>query len=144
MQNWLKQVPAVDTFNLLDLFQIEQHNGCWAGIWPYAECDAGFPIFPLCHRRVIERMLTLPVAYRRSGSLMKDIIAREWPELLELPINRPVGMLRLSLAINKTLSRILKASRNIHVRIVKALRDPSWAISRTVDRIRQLFANRNI
>jgi hypothetical protein len=92
-------------------------------------------------------MLTLPIPYRRSGALMKDIIAHEWPQLLELPINKPVGMLRLSLAIKETPARIvrtIRALKQIRVRIVKAMKDPAWAIRRTVDRIRQLLINRNI
>jgi hypothetical protein len=138
VRNWLKQVPASDTFNLLDLFYIEQHKGCHSGIWPYSECDAGFAIFPLCHRGVIERMLTLPINYRRSGSLMKDIIAREWRQLLELPINRPVGSLRFLMAAEKK----MKVIRKNRARIVKAMKDPAWAISRSIDRVHQFLGSR--
>jgi hypothetical protein len=85
--------------------------GGWAGVLPYAECDPGFPIFPLCHRRVVELMLTLPAPYRRSGRLARDIILREWPELLEWPVNEPIGTTRLVLAAKKALHQGKRALR---------------------------------
>ncbi len=100
---WLDDVPADNALRVLDLFFVEQDMGGWAGILPYAECDPGFPIFPLCHRRIVEHMLTLPLSYRRSGRLGWDIIEREWPELLEWPINQPIGVTRLVLAARKAI-----------------------------------------
>jgi hypothetical protein len=91
---WLDEVPAKDALQLLDMQYLEQRVGCWAGVWPYAECDLGFTMFPLCHRRVIERMLTLPASYRRSGQLSRDIIALEWPELLKWRFNATPRMKR--------------------------------------------------
>jgi hypothetical protein len=64
-------------------------------------------------------MLTLPAQYRRSGRLGRDVIAREWPELLDWPINEPIGVARLLLA----------AKRAIH-RGKVALRDPQAALAR--------------
>lgn len=108
---WLDTVPAANALQILDLFFVEEDMGGWAGVLPYAECDPGFPIFPLCHRRVVERMLTLPVAYRRAGRLARDIIAREWPALLDWPINEPIGATRLVLAAQRALHRGKKALR---------------------------------
>lgn len=100
---WLDAVPATHALQVLDLFFVEQDVGGWAGVVAYAECDPGFPIFPLSHRRVVERMLTLPVSYRRSGRLARDIIAREWPELLAWPINEPIGTMRLMMAARRAI-----------------------------------------
>jgi len=123
LQRWLETVPAADAIQLLDLFYIEQRMGCWAGIWPYAQSgNPGFMMFPMCHREIIERMLTLPISYRRSDVLLRDIIAREWPELLEWPFNKPFGLLHISLAVNRT-RRFFG----------KALRDPR----RAADKIRE-------
>lgn len=102
---WLQEVPAANALQVLDLFFVEQDMGGWAGIVPYAECDPGFMIFPLCHRRAVQRMLTLPAQYRRSGRLGRDVIAREWPELLEWPINQPMGAARLLLAAKRAIQR---------------------------------------
>jgi hypothetical protein len=104
-QAWLAGLPPANAFQTLDLFFIEQDMGGWAGILPYAECDPGYPIFPLCHRRVVQHMLTLPSFYRRSGQLARDVIAREWPELLGWPINEPIGATRLMVAIRGALHR---------------------------------------
>jgi len=107
VKRWLETVPAGNAFNILDLYEIEQRLGCWGGIWPYAESrDPGFIIFPMCHREIIERMITLPADYRLSGTLMKDIINAEWPELVAWPFNRPTGLMHASLAIRRARRRL--------------------------------------
>jgi hypothetical protein len=133
-QNWLATVPADNAFHVLDLFEIEQRLGCWGGIWPYAEGgNPGFILFPLCHREVIERMITLPMEYRLSGALMKDVIASEWPELLAWPFNRPIGFMRAVLAARRARCSLSQYS----ARIRKVVRNPEIA----VDRIRQRFSH---
>jgi len=113
MRAWLATVPAETVLQTVDLFFLEQRIGCWAGVWPYAECDPGFTMFPVCHRRAVERMLTLPASYRNSNDLLaRDIISREWPELLDWPINRPVGSFRLLLGARKTLQKAARAARH--------------------------------
>jgi hypothetical protein len=103
IKQWLETVPVDNAFHILDLFEIEQRLGCWAGVWSYAECDGpGFVLFPMCHREIIERMMTLPADVRISGTLMKQIIEAEWPELLAWPFNKAVGFKRVSLAVRRT------------------------------------------
>jgi hypothetical protein len=116
---WLASLPTANAFDVLDLFMIEQDMGGWASVVQYAESDAGFAIFPLCHRGILERMLGLPGSYRRSGNLPRDIIAREWPELLEWPINRPIGATRM-------LFRMKRAIR----RAALTWRDPAAAVAK--------------
>jgi hypothetical protein len=125
IRHWLETVPAADAIQLLDLFLIEQRLGCWGGIWPYAESgDTGFITFPICHREIIERMLTLPTQYRRSGALARDVINREWPELLAWPFNEPIGFMHVSLAAYRTRALVSKAMRN-----------PPWAMKRIWERL---------
>jgi len=109
---WLRTAPVANTLELLDLFYIEQRLGCWAGVWPYAECDSGFVVFPMCHRVVVEHMRGLPVPLRRSGALMETIIAREWPELLEWPFNKPVGLQRIAAEIENMRGKVMVAVHN--------------------------------
>lgn len=110
LRRWLESAPKMNTFQLLDLFFVEQEMGAWAGILPYAEGgDPGFLLYPMCHREVVTRMMTLPTEYRRNGYLqyerprrgtppfMKEIISKEWPELLEWPFNTPVGTMKILL-----------------------------------------------
>jgi len=115
-REWLRTVPAANALQLLDLFSIEQDLGCWAGILPYAECDPGFQLFPLNHRRIIELMLRLPNAYRRAGHLQRDVIAQEWPELLLWPFNEFVGTGRLEFRARRALRRTLAKLREpLHI-----------------------------
>jgi len=113
---WLQSAPTTNALHMIALFLLEQDCGCWAGVWPYAECDSGYDLFPLCHRGIVEAILRLPASYRRSGRLQRDVIAREWPELLAWPFNRPVGLGQ----------RILRAKRTVRRRIGQILRDPRW------------------
>ena len=103
---WLDAVPTANALEILDLFMIEQDMGGWASIVQYAQCDPGFSIFPLCHRDVVQRLLTLPVSYRRSGHLPLDVISREWPDLLAWPINEPIGSIRLLLAAKIAIRKV--------------------------------------
>jgi hypothetical protein len=105
---WLQTQRAGNALQLLDLFMVEQDMGCWAGVWPYGECDASYDLFPLCHRRIVERMFGLPADYRRSGQLPRDIIAREWPELLAWPFNKPVRFSRLLPRARRAFQRHLR------------------------------------
>jgi hypothetical protein len=109
---WLRTAPVANTLELLDLFYLEQRLGCWAGVWPYAECDPGFVVFPMCHRAIVEHMRRLPVSFRRSGALMETIIAQEWPELLEWPFNKPVGLHRIVAEIEKMRRRVIALVRH--------------------------------
>lgn len=102
---WLDSVPSANAHDILDLFMIEQDMGGWASVIQYAECDPGFAIFPLSHRAIVERMLGLPASYRRAGRLPRDIIALEWPALLEWPINQPIGATRLWFRMKRAINR---------------------------------------
>jgi hypothetical protein len=155
LKRWLDTVPSTDPFHILDLFCLEQRIGGWQGMLPYAEArDPGFQLLPVCHREIITRMLTLPTEYRRLGflscrvahvgpaPLMKEIIEREWPELLEFPINKPIGLLRMSLAVRRYRSKLAfqadRAWRGLgyHAgRVEKALRNPGWAVKRIWNRL---------
>lgn len=102
---WFQSVPSSDPLQIQDLSYIEQRLGCWAGVFAYAECEPGFVVFPMCHRDIIEQMLRLPVDYRRAGQLPRDIIAREWPALLEWPINQAIGGTRLFFRLKKAMRK---------------------------------------
>jgi hypothetical protein len=65
--------------------------------------------FPMCHRAIVERMRRLPAPFRRSGALMETIIAREWPELLDWPFNKLVGLQRVGAELGKIRRRVIAA-----------------------------------
>lgn len=120
LQKWLETVPADNALQILDIFYLEQRLGCWGGVFPYSEGgNPGPVIFPMCHREVIERMLTLPLQYILSGfylyelthtgppPFMQAIIEREWPELLAWPFNKPTGLMRLALAARRARRKLM-------------------------------------
>lgn len=125
MDAWLDDANkvALDAFQLLDLYFVEQGVGCWAGVWSYAETAARYQSFPLAHRHIVEAMMRLPVELRRSGSLPELVIQREWPELLAFPFNQPSPALRVQ-----------QAASTMVTMVAKAMRDPGKAVSRLVRR----------
>jgi hypothetical protein len=130
-QKWLARLPFLEPDRILDFLYLEQRLGCWAGIMPYGVAEDGqFQVFPLCHREIIELMLALPRSYRWNGSLPIDIIRREWPELLEYPINTPMGMQRAWAAVERVKT---SATRNVAY-LMKAVRNPDWAIQKVIER----------
>jgi len=132
LQRWLDSIPAVNAFQILDLYYIEQRMGCWGGNLHYAESpDPGFIIYPMCHRDIIEKMVTLPEEYRLSGALMRDVITREWPDLLAWPFNRPVGWKRVVHEARNS-RRKLERQRS---RVARAVRNPGYAVIRFAERI---------
>lgn len=100
---WRAGAPDTDRLRLLDLLYLENRTGCWAG--PSSYMDGGLPsIFLLNRRDIVDVMLRLPTEYKRAARFSRDLIAREWPELLEIPFNTPPAALRL----RRTMRRIVK------------------------------------
>ena len=109
-QGWLDGLPVTNTLRILDMMLIELFLGGWAGLLPYADpVSTAFRVYPLCHRETLERLMRLPTPYRRSQSLTADVCKREWPELLTVPFNEPVGHKRLLAAAGKNVHRAKKA-----------------------------------
>lgn len=111
---WLDSLPCRDVLLTLNLFYLEQRLGCWAGVLPYGYAQDGrFMIFPLCHRDIIEAMLSQPSKVGTTDLLQRRIMEREWPELLEYPFNRPRGLQSLGMAWMRTRGRIVRKLRKI-------------------------------
>ena len=94
---WQQNAGAPDSLALLDLAYIENALACWAGIWPYAEFSGpGFTVFPMCHREIIDLILSLPERTRTDETFMRIVIHRQWPELLDWPINTTPRRVRVT------------------------------------------------
>ena len=94
---WLRALPTRNMITVMDLVYAEQSGGCWAGVIEYAE--DGYSLLrlaPMCHTEIIRTLMSLPEAYRRADGFEHDLLAAQWPELLEFPINDqlPVGRVR--------------------------------------------------
>jgi hypothetical protein len=132
-QEWLAGLSFLEPDRILDFFYLEQRLGCWAGIIPYGVAEDGqCLVFPLCHREIIALMLALPHRYRWNGALPIDIVRREWPELLEYPINTPLGIQRAWVAVERGKTG---ASRNL-ARLMKGACNPGWAVRKVIERMR--------
>ena len=102
-ERWLAELPIRDALLTLDLFYLEQRVACYSSPSRYGYVSAAVMMYPLAHRASIEAMLRLPADYKRREQLHKDIIAREWPELLSVPLNEDMGWRRVKNQVRRIL-----------------------------------------
>jgi len=93
-QQWLENLPVKNTLFIWGLLYNELFNGCWFGPLLYGLKHNPLYICPFSHRRIIEIMLSLPSDYRRNNMLPVDLVKSQWPELLRIPFNWPMGIKR--------------------------------------------------
>lgn len=124
-ERWLASLPEGVRQcppDVLDLVYVELRMGCWDASSRYLWPGPGRANISLMgSTAAIDTMLRLPVDYRMSGRLQRDIVAHAWPELLAFPFNEPVGALRL----RAFLSRLEGALRRRAGRLRRRLVGPS-------------------
>ena len=84
---WLAPIEHFDTLLKLDLAYLELRMSSWAFADAYANPVRG-ELHPMISRANFEAMLSVPWRMRRDNAVFREAIARAWPELLDLPINR--------------------------------------------------------
>ena len=84
---WLANLPSTDPHRVLDIAYIEQRMSAWAFAQSYAN-PTSLVLHPLGSAVALRAMLALPATYRQGDGMVRGVIERCWPELLELPINR--------------------------------------------------------
>lgn len=84
---WLEPIAHLETLLKLDLAYLELRMGSWAFADAYAN-PVQKELHPMISRANFCAMLSVPPELRRNGAVFQDAIARAWPEILELPINR--------------------------------------------------------
>ena len=84
---WLESVAGFDTHLTLDLAFLELRLGCWSFANSYGVPEVRH-IQPLISRASFEAMLALPPESRRQKNFSRRMIETQWPELLEVQINR--------------------------------------------------------
>lgn len=130
-ESWLSRLPPLDPLAVADLVHLEQVQGCWAGVIEYGELGySSARLCPMTSRAIVESTVRLPVEYRRQLLLHQDVIAAEWPALLEYPFNE-------QLAVPAKRRRVLALERWVKRRAAplarawrKSLADPAWLRSR--------------
>lgn len=91
-ESWLEGLARYDKLTILDVAFLDVPM---PGRVSAQLCGPSFvyqDFHPLTQSRIFERIMTLPIDYRRANQLYKDIIARTWPELNDFPVNS-VGLL---------------------------------------------------
>jgi hypothetical protein len=94
---WLQALPTRNPITVMDLLFVEQRGGCWGGVIEYAEDGySRLRLAPMCHPEIIRTLMSLPEAYRWANGFEHDLLAAQWPELLEFPVNEalPMGRVR--------------------------------------------------
>lgn len=84
---WLERVPDESPHHILDLAYIELRMGPWSNSQSYSN-EREVIMGPLGSFSIMEAMLALPPQFRQNDGFVREFIARYWPELLALPINR--------------------------------------------------------
>lgn len=92
---WTQGLPVQGGSLFWDLAYIEQRLGCWAGPSVFGH-NVSFPsLSPFNCHEIYRLMLSLPEEYRASQQFSRDFIDYLWPELLDFPFNRAVGLSKL-------------------------------------------------
>lgn len=84
--DWLNDLPATDFLEKLDLFYIEQKLGCWAGPSMYGPVNARFVAYAFNSRQIYEKMLSLPVEYRRDRRLYAVLVHLKVAGVVGVPV----------------------------------------------------------
>jgi hypothetical protein len=117
-EKWLSGLSGYNIFQILDLFFIEQGEGCGESPKFYTNTISLFGISPFNHRKIFKSMLKLPYDYRLSLQLPIDICLKQWPELLDLPFNEYTGIKNY---LYKTRKSSFKSAKKITKKIAKKL-----------------------
>ena len=116
-ERWLAALPSNSAITTLDLLLIEQRGGCWAGVIGYGlDGFARGNVAPLCNQEIVRSLVALPEAYRRSCTFERDVIAREWPALAEIPFNEQVPATSVAARYYKARDRIRRIATNARTR----------------------------
>lgn len=62
-------------------------SDCWAFAQSYADRDS-LVLHPLGSAAALRAMLALPAGFRQGDGMIRGVIERCWPELLDLPVGR--------------------------------------------------------
>ena len=114
---WRDGLPAAmrdHVPTVMELLYVEHREGSWSAPLAYMHEQAGHNLTPFRGPHNIGAMLRLPVPYRARREFQHDIVRAEWPELMAVPFNEPVGRLAAEVwlgAAAETLSRRLPFAR---------------------------------
>ena len=109
VEKWLVGLSGFNIFNIMDLAYIEQRLGCWAAPQLYGNQISLFEISPFNQRMLFRLTMKLPYEYRQPIRLTNAIIGQLWPELLEMPFNKWLGLKNYGYKTKKILINTYRA-----------------------------------
>jgi hypothetical protein len=89
---WLKGLPPMNAFQILDQAYLELRMGSWHGV-QFCCNPTVTRISPLLTFPCVEILLALPDEWKRQSRFVDEVIQTNWPELLRIPFNS-LGWLR--------------------------------------------------
>lgn len=115
LQAWRDEIGGCDNATLFDLLYIEQRVGAWAGPQHYG-CDryVACHITPFVDPQVLRLMLDLPWDFRYQEKFADEVCRQAWPELLEFPFNKLVGLPRQIARMRSKLKRVAQWGSSAH------------------------------
>ena len=92
---WIDGLPPMDAAMAIDIAKIEQIHGCWSGAAVYGHPLPTPTLSPFSGQRLNAIALAMPKDYRLSGRMFGEVVGQLWPALLQVPVNRATGLVRL-------------------------------------------------
>ncbi|MCZ6771375.1 MAG: hypothetical protein O7G83_05240, partial [Proteobacteria bacterium] len=86
-KSWIKGMAGYDKLTILDVAFVDVPMPGRVSAQLYGPSFTYQDFHPLTQSRIFDRILTLPIDYRRANRLYRDIIARTWPEMNDYPVN---------------------------------------------------------
>ena len=112
VERWLAPIAHFDTLLKLDLAYLELRMASWAFADAYAN-PIQTEVHPLISRANFTAMLSVPPELRRDGIALRQAMARAWPELLAVPINRYGDWRDAAKRVTDTVSNPRRAFRKL-------------------------------
>ena len=106
---WLSGVPEGPLSFAVDLAILEHQGGSWVAPHMYGTAAFRMNLLTVNHRDMLDALRGLPLEYRTSGTLDRDLLASAWPELGSLPCNEYTGVTRVAVKMRQAAGRLFYA-----------------------------------
>ncbi len=115
-RRWVEEISYLHPSASVALYWLEQRLGCWAAPQQHGFVGSAFQLYPFSDRQVLQMFLSLPFRYRTRETVPRKLIAARWPELLQVPFNKPYGFRRYVWEAQRGLARVGRRMRTFRRR----------------------------
>ncbi|MFG0257213.1 MAG: hypothetical protein ACF8GE_04860 [Phycisphaerales bacterium JB043] len=110
VRQWLDSVPDMAPGAIYNLMYFEQRGGRWMGPGETASQIFYNSFSPFCSREFFRVLSSMPVPSQRGATVLRQIVAESWPELLCEPYCSGTSL--IGRAVPKRLKMMLKGLRH--------------------------------